>query len=77
MTAVTSTGAADDPARAPRNASDTRPGMDAPAVPPVPGHGPTARLRRQPVRIANGRVEGGYTDVFKVICPDCGDDPDL
>ena len=24
-----------------------------------------------------GRAEGGYTDVFKLICCDCGDHPDL
>ena len=39
------------------------------------GHGGTAFVRRQPVRIANGRVEGGYTDVFELICPGCGDNP--
>ena len=38
-----------------------------------PGHGRTASLRRRPVRIADGRMEGGYTDVFEVICPGCGD----
>jgi hypothetical protein len=25
----------------------------------------------------DGRVEGGYTDAFEVICPSCGDNPDL
>jgi hypothetical protein len=25
----------------------------------------------------DGRVEGGYTDAFEVICPSCGDHPDL
>jgi len=38
-----------------------------------PGHGKTASLRRQPVRIADGRMEGGYTDAFELICPSCGD----
>ncbi len=42
-----------------------------------PGHGRTASLRRQPVRVADGRVEGGYTDVFELICPGCGDHPYL
>ena len=42
-----------------------------------PGHGSTAFLRSQPVRIVDGRVEGGYTDVFELICPDCGDHRDL
>jgi hypothetical protein len=36
----------------------------------------TLVLRRQPVRIVQGRPEGGYTDVFELICCDCGDDPD-
>lgn len=45
--------------------------------PGQPGHGGTARLRRQRGRLVDGRVEGGYTDVFEVICPSCGDHPDL
>ena len=40
-----------------------------------PGHGRTAFVRRQPVQIVDGRVEGGYTDVFEFICPGCGDNP--
>ena len=49
------------------------------ALPPPgqPGHGRTARLRRQPCRLVDGRAEGGYTDAFEVICPSCGDNPDL
>ena len=39
------------------------------------GNDCTAILRRQPVRIAAGRPEGGYTSSFEVICFDCGDDP--
>jgi hypothetical protein len=35
----------------------------------------TLVLRRQPVRIVQGQPEGGYTDVFELICCDCGDDP--
>jgi hypothetical protein len=42
-----------------------------------PGHGSRAVLRRQPVRIVNGRFEGGYNDVFEIICPSCGDRPYL
>ena len=42
-----------------------------------PGHGWTVVLRRRPVRIVEGRPEGGYTDEFEIICCDCGDDPDL
>ena len=39
-----------------------------------PGHGSKAVLRRQPVRIVHRRFEGGYTDGYEIICPDCGDD---
>lgn len=42
-----------------------------------PGHGSKAVLRRQPVRIVGGRFEGGYTDVYEIVCPDCGDHRDL
>jgi len=45
---------------------------------PLPGelgHGITASLRRQPVRILEGRKEGGYRDAFEVVCCDCGDHP--
>jgi hypothetical protein len=42
-----------------------------------PGHGRTAFVRRQPVRIVDGRFEGGYTHVFELICPSCGDHPYL
>jgi hypothetical protein len=37
----------------------------------------TVVLRRQPARIVERRPEGGYTDMFELICCDCGDDPDL
>jgi hypothetical protein len=40
-------------------------------------NGWTVVLRRQPTRIVEGRPEGGYTDVFELICCNCGDDPDL
>ena len=54
-------------------------GHDASGVPAVgqPGHGRTASLRRQPVRIVEGRMKGGYTDVFELICGECGDHPYL
>jgi hypothetical protein len=42
-----------------------------------PALGWTVVLRRQPVRIVDGQAEGGYTDVFELICCDCGDHPDL
>jgi len=49
------------------------------ASPPAgqPGHGSEAVLRSQPVRIVGGRVEGGYTDMYELVCPSCGDHPDL
>ena len=37
----------------------------------------TAVLRRQPARLVGGQAEGGYTDVYEIICCDCGDDPGL
>jgi hypothetical protein len=48
-------------------------------LPPAgqPGHGRTAFLRRQPAHIADGRFEGGYTGLFELICPGCGDHPYL
>lgn len=42
-----------------------------------PGHGRTASLRRQPVRIVDGRTEGDCTGTFELICPSCGDHPYL
>src|ERR1700733_4654409 len=44
-------------------------------LPGQPGHGRTAFVRRRPVRIVDGRMEGGYTDAFELICPNCGDHP--
>ncbi len=40
-------------------------------------HGETARLRRQPVHMVEGRPEGGYRDLFELVCPSCGDHPYL
>ena len=42
-----------------------------------PGHGRTAFVRNQPVRIVDGCVEGGYTGLFELVCPGCGDHPYL
>jgi hypothetical protein len=42
-----------------------------------PGDGWTVVLRRQPIRMVEGHAEGGYTDMFELICCDCGDHPDL
>ena len=63
----------------PRQVGGPGPGTEVTTVPPPgqPGHGVMASLRRQPVQIVDGRAQGGYTDVFEVICPDCGDDPSL
>ena len=33
-------------------------------------------LRRCPVRTVEGRVQGGSTNAFEIICCDCGDHPD-
>ena len=41
-----------------------------------PALGWTLVLRRQPVRLVEGRPEGGYTDAYELICCNCGDDPD-
>ena len=37
----------------------------------------TVVLRRQPARLVEGQPEGGYTDLYEIICCDCGDDPGL
>jgi hypothetical protein len=34
-------------------------------------------MRNQPACIADGHIYGGYNSVYELICPDCGDDPDL
>ena len=41
------------------------------------GHGSAAVLRNQPVSIVDGRIHGGYNGTYELICPNCGDDPDL
>ena len=40
-----------------------------------PALGWTLVLRRQPVHLAEGRPEGGYTDANELVCCDCGDIP--
>jgi anti-anti-sigma regulatory factor len=37
----------------------------------------TVVLRRRPARMMHGHPEGGYTDMFEIICCDCGDNPGL
>jgi hypothetical protein len=61
-------------ARDPRGSVEAGDVMTVPAA-GQPGHGITASLRRQPVRIVEGRREGGYRDAFEVVCCDCGDHP--
>jgi hypothetical protein len=39
--------------------------------PGQPGRGRTASLRRQPARVIERRVEGGYTDAFELVCCEC------
>jgi hypothetical protein len=46
-------------------------------APDEPALGWTLVLRRQPVHLVAGRPEGGYTDLYELICCDCGDDPEL
>lgn len=42
-----------------------------------PALGWTLVPRRQPVHLVAGRLEGGYSDAYELICCDCGDNPDL
>ena len=46
-------------------------------APVRPGQDSMVVLRRQPVHLADGQPQGGYTDAFELICCDCGDDPGL
>ena len=41
------------------------------------GDGWTVVLRRQPARMLEGLPEGGYTDLYEIVCCDCGDHPYL
>ena len=49
--------------------------MDGPG--PLPSVLRARGQRSQPVRFVDGRVEGGYTGAFEIICCDCGDNPFL
>ena len=42
-----------------------------------PGQGRTASLRRRPGSIVDGRMEGGNTGAFELVCGQCGDHPYL
>jgi hypothetical protein len=81
-----STGPAARPAAVSAPPPDDRPDWRLPtgsgaasAVPSAgqPGHGSAAFLRNQPARSVDDRAHGGYTGVYELICPDCGDDPGL
>ena len=74
MSVETSKRTAGHPASAPRT---PLPGAGDSGIPPAghDGHGIWACLRRQPVRMVQGRPVGGYTGWYEVICPDCGDHP--
>ena len=61
-------------ARDPRGGVEAGDGMAVPAAGQL-GHGITASIRRQPVRIVEGPREGGFRDAFEVVCCDCGDHP--
>ena len=61
-------------ARDPRGSVEAGDVMTVPLV-GQPGHVITASHRRQPVRVVEGRKEGGYRDAFEVVCCDCGDHP--
>lgn len=37
----------------------------------------TLVLRRQPVRLVEGRQDSGFADAYELICYYCGDNPDL
>jgi hypothetical protein len=40
-----------------------------------PGLGWTVVLRRQPTLIVDGEPQGDYTDIYELVCCDCGDNP--
>ncbi len=66
----------------PHDPRDPWPRIDGQGVMTLPvtgllGHGYTAGLRRQPARIEEGQLEGGYTGAFELICCECGDHPYL
>jgi hypothetical protein len=65
-----------------RHAGDPRKGTDAETGQVIPrrghpDHGLALSLRRQPVRLVKGRIVGGYTGAFELICSHCGDHPYL
>lgn len=66
----------------PDDRPDPRPrtGSDVVGTVPLggqPGHGAAAFLRNQPARITDGHILDGFNGVYELICPNCGDDPDL
>jgi hypothetical protein len=77
--APAATGLHDSPASAPELAvtAQVRHEEAAARTHDEPALGWTVVLRRQPVRLADGRPEGGCTDTYELICCECGADPDL
>jgi hypothetical protein len=66
----------------PQDRPDSRLSTGSDAASEVPltgqsGHGSAAFLRNQPVRSVDDHIHGGYNGVYELICPDCGDYPDL
>jgi len=41
-----------------------------------PGLGWTVVLRRQSAQIVGAQSQGGYTDLYELVCNDCRDSPD-
>ena len=68
------TGLHDSPASAPELAvtAQVRHEQAAARTHDEPALGWTVVLRRQPVRLADGRPEGGCTDAYELICCKCG-----
>jgi hypothetical protein len=73
-TAISASRAPDRRDPPPRTGSDV-----ASAVPLAgqSGHGSAAFLRLQPACGLDGRIHDGWNGVYELICPDCGDHPDL
>jgi hypothetical protein len=81
---ATSTGPAARPAvvSAPHDRRDSRRSTGSDAANAVrlagqPCHGRAALLRIQPVYIVDGCIHGGCDGGYELVCPDCGDNPDL
>ena len=51
--------------------------LPGPRSPGSPATAPRRSCGNQRARIVDGRIQGGYNDVYELICPSCGDRPDL